>query len=126
MKVKILKELIKKAYYYMAAYFTSFLFPIIKETFEESKQHFLQTLSEKIKEEAHKYFEEALEGVNSYFNNAGYGFIENLITDFLFSKIKLPFIFKPAKYVAKKFVKKEIRNFVSAQLEKLSKLNTKA
>lgn len=125
MKAKVIKKIIQELYHYVIAYFTSFLLPILKETLEETKEYFLASLKEKIREEAHRYFQEALDGINTYFNTAGYSFVENLITDFLFSKIKLPFLFKPAKYIAKSYVKKEIRKFVSDKLEKLNKLDTK-
>ena len=41
---ELIKKIIIEAFYYVKAYFTSYLFPIIKEAFEEAKNYFIEIL----------------------------------------------------------------------------------
>lgn len=133
-KTELLKKILIETFYYIRAYFTKYLFPVIKETFMETKNkfikyieeiqnYFISTLWDKIKEDVLSHLEMGIYEANTFFNSAKYEEKENIIVNYIFDNIHLPLLLKPAKIIAKKALKKKIREYISDKLNKLQKFN---
>lgn len=122
-KTKLIKEMITKAFYYIKAYFISYLFPIIKETFEESKNYFIDSLWNRIKEHLNEHLEMGIQEANTFFTSASYEEKEKIVVDYIFEHVHLPILLRPLKIIAKKILKKRIREYIKDSLGKLQKLN---
>ena len=120
---ELIKKIIIEAFYYVKAYFTSYLFPIIKEAFEEAKNYFIEILWTKIKEHLNEHLEMGVQQANTFFNSASYEEKEKIVVEYIFEHVHLPLLLRPSKIIAKKFLKKRIREYVKDKLDKLQKLD---
>ena len=120
---ELMKKIILEAFYYVKAYFVSYLFPIIKEAFIEAKNYFIESLWAKIKEHINEHLEMGIQEANTFFTSASYEEKEKVIVDYIFEHIHLPILLRPSKIVAKKILKKKIRECIQDKLNKLQKLD---
>ena len=114
-----LKEMLLEALFFCIAYFTDFLFPKIKETFFQYKDQFLESLWDKIKEDVQSQIKEAVKHVEEYFQSADYEVREKAAIDFIFQKVQLPLLLRPAKPLLKKMLKDKLRKVIAENLKKL-------
>lgn len=133
-KTELIKKILIEAFYYVKAYLVNYLYPILKETFIETKDkfkeylkevqnYFLETLWSRIKEDIHEHLEMGIYEANTFFHSASYEDKEKLVVDYIFEHIHLPLLLRPSKIIAKKILKNKIREYISNKLEKLQKLN---
>ena len=133
-KTELIKKIIIEALCYIKAYFTNYLYPILKETFletknkftiyiEEIKNYFIESLWNKIKKDLHEHLEMGIYEANTFFNSASYEEKENVVVEYVFKHIHLPLLLRPSKIIAKKILKKKIREYIQDKLDKLQKFN---
>lgn len=120
---ELMKKILLEAFYYIKAYFTSYLFPIIKEAFEETKNYFIEILWTKIKEHLNEHLEMGIQEANTFFASANYEEKEKIVVDYIFEHVHLPVLLRPSKIIAKKILKKKIREYIQDKLDKLQKLD---
>lgn len=133
-KTELLKKILKETFYFLKAYFTNYLFPIIKdvikdtrenfsEYIEEIKNYFIEALWSRIKDDIHEHLDMAIQEVNTFFASASYEMKEKIIIDYIFDHIHLPLLLRPSKFIAKKIFKKKVHEFIAEKLKDLHKLN---
>lgn len=133
-KTELAKKIIIEALCYIKAYFTNYLYPILKETFletkdkfavyiEEIKDYFIESLWAKIKVNLHEHLEMGIYEANTFFNSASYEEKENVVVEYIFEHVHLPLLLRPSKIIAKKILKKKIREYIQDKLDKLQKFN---
>lgn len=120
-KTQLFKKIIKEFWFFVLSYFTSYLFPKIKEAFLNSKEQFLEYLWSSIKEDFKLNIEEVIKHVENFFKSTTYELKEKIIVDSLFEKVKLPVVLRPFKALLKKILKDKIHAFIKENLEKVHK-----
>ena len=119
MDKKILKEVIKQAWFYTLSYFTHYLFPIIKDALEETKDYFINIVWEALKEEFTIKARASVKFVKHFFTTLEYEEKEKAAIDTLFKNINLPLPLRPFKPLLKKILRKKIHELISELLDKL-------
>lgn len=114
-KFQIFKKVLLEVWYFVLAYISDYLFPKIKEAFIKSREHFIETLWEEIKEDIGTYLHNTIENVKVYYGSESYETKEKIIIDFVFSKIQLNSV---VKFFAKKLLKKKLRASIEKSFEK--------
>lgn len=133
-KTELLKKILKETFYFLKAYFTNYLFPIIKDVIrdtkenfsgyiEEIKNYFIEALWSRVKNDLQEHLEMAIQEANTFFASASYELKEKVIVDYIFDNIHLPLLLRPSKFIAKRIFKKKIREFIADKLESLQKFN---
>ena len=107
-----------EAYYYVVAYFRSYLFPTIKEAFIRGKESFIEYLWGTIKADVETTLQEIKESAYKFLDSTEYEVKEKFIIEAIFEKVKIPFFLKP---IFKRILKKKIRKVISESIEKFSK-----
>lgn len=120
MNKTVLKELIKQAWHYALAYITHYLWPIIKETLEKTKDYFINLLWESLKEEFTARAKGAAEFIETFFNGPDYKEKEKAAFDVLFKNVNLPLLLKPFKPLLKKILKKKVNKLIKKFLDELN------
>lgn len=115
-KIQLFKKIIKQLWYFALSYVTNYLFPIIKESFEEAKDRFIETSWNKIKGDTEEHLHVIIENVKTYFSSATYEVKEKIIIDKIFERINAPSFLKPP---LKRIFKNKIRTLIHKCLEKL-------
>ena len=119
MDKKLLKELIKQAWFQVIAYITHYLLPIIKDALIKTKEYFISLLWETLKEEFTTKAKSAVDLIEKYFNSSDYEEKEKAAIDALMQKVNLPFLLKPFKPILKKVLKGKLKKLVEKYLKKL-------
>lgn len=119
MNKTVLKELIKQAWHYALAYITHYLWPILKDTLEKTKEYFINLLWESVKEEFTLRAKGAVEFIETFFNGPDYKEKEKAAIDTLFKNVNLPLLLKPFKPLLKKIFKKKVSKLVKKFLDEL-------
>ena len=133
-KTELIKKIILEAFYYVKAYLINYLYPIIKETLIETKEkfsdyikeikdYFIEAFWNKIKNDIHEHLEMGIYEANTFFTSASYEEKEEIVVNYILEHIHLPLLLRPSKIIAKKILKKKIREFISDKLENLQKFN---
>lgn len=120
---ELMKKIVVEAFYYVKAYFINYLFPIIKEAFEETKNYFIEAVWSKMKEHLNEHLEMGIQEANTFFASSSYEEKEKIVIDYIFEHIHLPVLLRPSKIIAKKVLKKKIREYIADKLDKLQKLD---
>ena len=123
---ELMKKILIEAFYYVKAYFTSYLLPLIKEAFEETINYFIEAVWSKIRVHLQEHLEMGIQEANTFFKSASYEEKEKVVVDYIFEHVHLPLLLRPSKFIAKRIFKKKIREYISDKLDKLQKLNTVA
>ena len=119
MNKQLILSLIKQAWYYIVAYFTQYLTPILKETLLKTKEYFINLLWDKLKEEFHLVAEPTVEYMEKYFGSLEYQQKEKDIMDTLFKNVKLPVLLRPFKGLIRKMLQDKLHNLIKSILEKV-------
>ena len=119
MNKEALKVLAKQLGHYVLAYFTHYLFPIIKESFLRAKDYFIDILWDSVKGEFATSAKSAVEYIEKYFNSLEYKEKEKEIIDLLFKNVDLPLLLKPFKPLLKKILNKKVNKLIRKYLKKL-------
>ena len=114
-----LKEIAKQAGYYILAYFTHYLWPIIKEALLKTKDYFIGILWDSVKDEFTSTAKSTVEFVERFFNSTDYKEKEKTVIDTLFQNVNLPLPLKPFKPLLKKILKNKVRKLIGKYLKKL-------
>lgn len=114
-----IKKYLMEALYFCISYFTSYLFPKVRDTFMESKDQFLQKLWNSVKDDIHAQIKGAVTHVEEYMQTAEYELREKEVIDTIFKKVQLPFVLRPFKGLIKKIFRDKIRKLVAENLKKL-------
>jgi transcriptional regulator CtsR len=117
---KLLQQALQQAYYYVLAYFTHYLFPIIKDTFNEAKESFIEKLWESVKIQVTSDIQTAVEYVECLFESSTYQEKEKAIIDTLFKNIELPLVLRPFKSLMKKILRDKLHQLISKYPKGLS------
>lgn len=120
MKMQILKEMLKQAWYWVLAYFTQFILPTLKESLGKTKEYFINLLWDSLKDQIIADAKSAVEFVNKYFNSLEYQEKEKDVLDTLFKNINLPLLLRPFKPLIRKMLKDKVHEVVKKYLDKLS------
>jgi 2-hydroxy-3-keto-5-methylthiopentenyl-1-phosphate phosphatase len=120
MKMQILKEMLKQAWYWVLAYFTQFILPTLKESLSKTKEYFINLLWDSLKDQIIADAKSAVEFVNKYFNSLEYQEKEKDVLDTLFKNINLPLLLRPFKPLIRKMLKDKVHEVVKKYLNKLS------
>ena len=86
MDKKLFTEAMKQIWYYILAYFTNYLMPILKETFEKTKTYFINLLWDSVKEEFTCRVKSTVEFIETFFESPDYKEKEKAVT-------RQPFLF---------------------------------
>lgn len=121
MDKKILITIAKQAWGYIISYFTQYLLPIIKDAFDQTKEYFINTLWDSLKDQFLERAESAVLFVETYFNSCEYKEKEEEVMSLLFKNLDLPLPLKPFKPLIKKLLKKKVRKLISDFLKKFNK-----
>ena len=121
---KLIKKILIETFYYVKAYFTSYLIPILIETLKETKNYFTELLWNNLKKHLHEHLEMGIQEANTFFSSASYEEKEKIVVDYIFDHVHLPILLRPSKIIMKKILKEKIHEYVSDKLDKLQKLNT--
>lgn len=120
---EIFEEIALKTWCYIKTYLNTYLLYKIKETFNKTKNYFLNSLIETIKEDVKLFLPNAVIKIEEFLSSETYEIKEKALIEYLYNKINLPIILKPFKFLLKNFIKEKIKELVSASLVKLKKLN---
>lgn len=120
MNKAILKQLAKQAWYYVLTYFTHYLAPLLKESFEKAKEYFINLLWEAVKEDFTARAKGAVEFIETFFNGPDYKEKEKAAFDVLFKNANLPLLLKPFKPLLKKILKKKVNKLIKKFLDELN------
>jgi 2-hydroxy-3-keto-5-methylthiopentenyl-1-phosphate phosphatase len=120
MKMQILKEMLKQAWYWVLAYFTQFILPTLKESLSKTKEYFINLLWDSLKDQIIADAKSAVEFVNKYFNSLEYQEKEKDVLNTLFKNINLPLLLRPFKPLIRKMLKDKVHEVVKKYLNKLS------
>jgi hypothetical protein len=119
MDKKLFKEAMKQAWYYILAYFTNYLMPILKETFEKTKTYFINLLWDSVKEEFTCRVKSTVEFIETFFESPDYKEKEKAVIDTLFKNVNLPLPLKPFKPLLKKILRGKLHKLIEKYLKKL-------
>lgn len=119
MDKKLLKTIAKQAWGYLISYFTHYLFPIIKEAFEKTKEYFINILWDSVKEEFTANVKSIAKSIENFFSSATYKEKEKVVIDTLFQNVNLPLPLKPFKPLLKKLLRNKVRKLIEKYLKKL-------
>ena len=120
MDKKIIQEMIKQIGYYLLSYFTHYLFPIIKDAFNETKEYFISTLWDAVKEELLLRLESTVEYAKYYFESYSYLEKEKIVIDSIFKNAEFPLPLRPFKPLIKNILRSKLHKLVKKQLDKIS------
>ena len=119
MDKKIFTQMLKQAWYYILAYFTHYLTPLLKEVLEKTKNYFIELLWNTLKEEFHNLVEPAVEYIENYFQSASYEEKEKDIINTLFKNATFPVVLRPFKPLIKKILQKKLHELIKSCIEKV-------
>ena len=119
MKKVIFKEVLKQLWFYIISYFSHYLFPLIKESFEKAKNYFISLIWEAVKDEFTAHVKSTVEFIEHLFDSPDYKEKEKAVIDTLFKNVNLPLFLKPFKPLLKKILKKKLHKLVEKYLKKL-------
>ena len=119
MDKKLFTEAMKQAWHYALAYFTHYLTPILKETFEKTKTYFINLLWDSVKEEFTTRIKATVEFIETFFDSPNYKEKEKAVIDTLFKNVNLPLFLKPFKPLLKKILKGKLHKLIEKYLKKL-------
>lgn len=120
MDKKIFKELAKQTWYYILAYFTNYLLPILKDCLKQTKDYFVGLVWNSVKEDFATKAESAVQFIEHFFNSESYKEKEKAAIDTLFKNVNLPLFLRPFKPLLKKMLKNKVRELVEKYLKKLN------
>lgn len=118
MNKKIFQELIKQVWYYVLAYFTNYLFPILKDSLEKTKNYFINLIWDSVKEDFAGKAESVVKFIDEFLKSDSYKEKEKAAIDTLFKNVNLPLFLKPFKPLLKKLLRNKVRKLVEKYLKK--------
>ena len=119
MNKKIFAEVVKQLWYYVLAYFTHYIMPIIKETLEKTKDYFINLLWNTLRERFTEIAEPAVEFMEKYFSSMEYQQKEKDIIDTIFRNANFPILLRPFKPLLKKILQDKLHDLINSCLEKI-------
>ena len=119
----ILKKIIIEFWYLIKAYFTTYILPDLKEALEKTKEYFINSFWDKIKEDINLCLNQAIVDTEKFFSSESYETKEDIIIENLYNKINPPIALKPFKFLIKGAIKKRIRELISDKLTQLKKMD---
>jgi hypothetical protein len=120
MDKKLLQQIAKQAWYYVLSYFTHYLFPIIKDTLNQTKNYFIEKLWDSVRVQLSSDIKTAAEYINYFYNSSSYQEKEKAAIDLLFKNIELPLVLRPFKSVMKKILKDKLHKLIEKHLKKFN------
>ena len=120
MKNEVIKAVAKQCWYYITAYITHYLVPIIKENALKTKDYFIDLLWNSLKTEFANRAKSATEYIEKFFNSPDYNQKEKEVIDILFRNVNLPLFLKPFRPILKRILHKKVQKLVSKYLKKIN------
>ena len=118
MDKQTIKELLKQMWYYISAYFTHYLLPILMDTLNQTKNYFIELLWASVKDEFTRATKSAVKFIERFFDSPSYKEKEEAVIDVLFQNVDLPLVLKPFKPLLKKIFRNKVRRLVEKNLKK--------
>lgn len=119
MNKELLKEMAKQTWCRVAAYFTHYLLPVIKDALVKTKDYFIETLWDSLKDEFEAMAKSAVDYVEYFYNSPSYKEKEEAAINTLFQNVDFPLILKPFKPLLKKILRNKVRKLIEKYLKKL-------
>lgn len=119
MNKQILKEMLKQAGKYILSYFTQFLWPVIQNALNQTKEYFINILWDSVKDQFADIAKSTVEFIERFFDSPDYKEKEKAIIDTLFQNVDLPILLKPFKPILKKVLKGKVRKLIGKYIKKL-------
>ena len=119
MDKKLLQQAAKQVWYYTLSYFTHYLLPIIRDTFNEAKEYFIGKVWDSVKVQLMTDVQSVVEYAEYFFDSYTYREKEKIVIDTLFRNIELPIALRPFKPLIKRILRDKLRQLISKYLKKL-------
>lgn len=119
MDKKTFKEMALQGWHYVSAYFLHYLFPVIKEAFIKTKNYFIETLWDTVKDELTSQVKGTILFIEQFITTPTYQEKEKAVIDTLFKNVSLPLALKPFRPLLKKILREKLQKLVSKHLKKL-------
>lgn len=120
MKNEVIKVVAKQCWYYITAYITHYIVPIIKESALKTKDYFIDLLWNSLKAEFTNNVESATEYIEKFFNSPYYNQKEKEVIDILFRNVDLPLFLKPFRPILKRILHKKVQKLVRKYLKNIN------
>ena len=119
MNKEILKKTLIQAWYFLVAYLKSYLVPSVIEAAQKTKEYFITTLWDTVKEDIYNNIHASIAYVEEFLESSTYEVKEKAVIDNLFQKIKLPLVARPFKPLMKKMLKGKLKELIHKKLQTL-------
>lgn len=121
MNKEILKKALIQAWYFLLAYLKSYLVPSVIEALQKTKEYFISTLWDTVKEDIYANLHSSITFVEEFLESSTYEEKEKAVLDNLFQKVQLPLLLRPFKSVIKSMLKGKLKQLIHKKLQEFEK-----